>query len=227
MIRSFLGFLFIPFVILGCARSTGDMLPLITPTIYYKPVVYKEKETCPSSEMTDIIDENDKVLISLCKSSYDNCLLQGSCYVVEGQKTRNFNVTKKINGTFRFAEKKEARCPYGYGVKALCLDPFYSIAADLTIHKVGEVIFVPKLVNTRLPDGTLHNGYLIIRDRGEAILGADRFDFFTGFFGPYDSGNVFAKLGFGDKKHRFGYQKVSGNIAKIIREYRNYPNIPY
>lgn len=230
MARGFLLFIIfpvlLPVLLTGCSRSVGDNLPMITPTIYYKPIIYKEKDVCASNELKDLIDEDGKVLISLCKKNYDNCLLQGSCYVVEGEKTRNFNYTKKKDGISRFAEKKEARCPYGYGVKSLCLDPFYSIAADLTIHKVGDVIYVPKLVGTLLPDGTKHNGYLVIRDQGGAIIGEGRFDFFTGFFGPYDKGNVFAELGFGDKNHRFGYQKVSEDIAKIVREFRNYPNIP-
>ncbi|MGZ6433606.1 MAG: 3D domain-containing protein [Pseudobdellovibrionaceae bacterium] len=201
-------------------------MPLIIPTIYYKPIIYKAKENCASSDLKDLIDENGNILISLCKNSYDNCLLQGSCFVVEGEKTRAFNSTKKIDGVYRFVERKEARCPYGYGVQAICLDPFYSVAADLTIHKVGEVIYIPKLVDVPLPDGSRHNGYMIIRDEGGAIIGEDRFDFFTGFFGPYDQKNIFSVLGFGDKKNRFGYQKVSAAVAKMVREYRNYPNIP-
>ncbi|MGZ3796358.1 MAG: 3D domain-containing protein [Pseudobdellovibrionaceae bacterium] len=210
----------------GCSGTHGDSLPLIIPTIYYKPIIYKAKENCASSDLKDLIDENGNILISLCKNSYDNCLLQGSCFVVEGEKTRAFNSTKKIDGVYRFVERKEARCPYGYGVQAICLDPFYSVAADLTIHKVGEVIYIPKLVDVPLPDGSRHNGYMIIRDEGGAIIGEDRFDFFTGFFGPYDQKNIFSVLGFGDKKNRFGYQKVSAAVAKMVREYRNYPNIP-
>lgn len=224
-IKRLLTLLLGPLLCLACAEN-GESLPLIVPTIYYKPIVYREKETCANSELRDLVDENDKVLISLCKDSYYNCLMQGSCFVVEGQRTRNFNFTKKVNGTHRFAERKEDRCPYGYGVRALCLDPFYSVAADLTIHKVGDVIYIPKLVGVPLPDGGRHTGYLIIRDEGGAIVGEDRFDFFTGFFGPYDKGNVFAVLGFGDKKHRFGYQKMNEDTAKKIREFRNYPNIP-
>lgn len=209
----------------GCSKH-GDLIPLVIPTIYYKPIVYRDKEVCEKSEMKDMIDDDGKVLISLCKSSYDNCLMQGSCFVVEGEKTRNFNVTKKKDGVYRFAERKEDRCPYGYGVRALCLDPFYSVAADLRIHNVGDVIYVPRLVGAKLPDGSKHTGYLVIRDEGGAIIGEDRFDFFTGFFGPYDQGNVFAELGFGDKRHRFGYQKMDEETAKVVREFRNYPNIP-
>jgi 3D domain-containing protein len=226
MVKALFCGLILTFLVVGCSRSVGERLALISPTIYYKPVIYKEKDICTSSELRDLVDENGKILISLCKKNYDNCLLQGSCYIVEGERTRNFNFTKKKDGLSRFAEKKEARCPYGYGVLALCLDPFYSVAADLNVHRVGDVIFVPKLVGLRLPDGMAHTGYLVVRDQGGAIIGEDRFDFFTGFFGPFDKGNVFARLGLGDKNHRFGYQKVSDDIAKTVREYRNYPNIP-
>jgi hypothetical protein len=219
-------FLVFSFLILGCSGSRGEFLPLVIPTIYYKPIIYKAKESCVNSELRDLVDEEGKVLISLCKSSYDNCLMQGSCFVVEGERTRAFNFTKKKDGIYRFAEGKEARCPYGYGVLAICLDPFYSVAGDLTVHKAGDVIYIPKLVGVQLPDGSRHNGYLIIRDEGGAIVGEDRFDFFTGFLGPYDQNNVFAELGFGDKNRRFGYQKVNEETAKVIREYRNYPNIP-
>lgn len=225
MIKRFFILSFPLLVVMACAPH-GDMLPLIIPTIYYKPIVYKEKDICPAEDMRDLLDEEGRVLISLCKKSYDNCLMQGSCFVVEGHKTRNFNFTNKKDGIHRFAEKKEARCPYGYGVKALCLDPFYSIAADLRFHNVGDVIYVPKLVNVLLPDGNRHTGYLIVRDEGGAIIGEDRFDFFTGFLGPYDRKNVFGRLGFGDKKHRFGYQKMTEEVAKVVREFRNYPNIP-
>lgn len=218
--------LLLPFFLAACAGGSGETLPLITPTIYYKPIIYKEKETCSSADLKDLVDENGKTLVSLCKKSYDNCLMQGSCLVVQGEKTRSFNFTKNKNGVRRFAEKREERCPYGYGVRNICMDPFYSVAADLSIHSVGDVIFIPYLVGTVLPDGSKHNGYLIVRDEGSAIVGEHRFDFFTGFFSPYDSKNVFADLGFGDKGHRFGYQKMNEDVAKAFREYRNYPNIP-
>jgi 3D (Asp-Asp-Asp) domain-containing protein len=210
----------------GCARNTGETLPLITPTVYYKPVIDKSKMKCSSNELRDLVDENGKILISLCAKEYDNCLLQGSCFVIEDGKTRAFNFTKKKDGANRFAEKRESRCPYGYGVKAICLDPFYSVAADPAFHKAGDVIFVPQLVGLMLPDGSLHNGYLIVRDEGGAIIGENRFDFFTGFYGPYDRANSFSRAGLSDKKNRFGYQEITGEVAQSIRDSRNYPNIP-
>jgi 3D (Asp-Asp-Asp) domain-containing protein len=210
----------------GCADNVGDTLPLITPTLYYKPVIELERMQCPASELRDLVNENDEVLMQLCAKEYNNCLLQGSCFVVTEGKTRAFNFTKNKDGINRFAEKYEARCPYGYGVRAICLDPFYTVAADPTFHQVGDVIFVPKLVGVDLPDSTKHTGYLVVRDVGGAILGENRFDFFTGFYGPYDRANSFSRLGLSDKKNKFGYQKMPEEIAKKVREHRRFPNIP-
>jgi hypothetical protein len=77
-----------------------------------------------------------------------------------------------------------------------------------------------------LPDGTKHTGYLIVRDEGGAILGENRFDFFTGFYGPYDPENSFYRVGLSDKKNKFGYQNVSEETAQKVREFRSYPNLP-
>jgi hypothetical protein len=216
----------LPFFVAGCSKSSGDSLPLVTPTVYYKPIIDKAKDKCEPADLRDMPEENGKILMTLCKRHYDNCLLQGSCFVTDGDKTRKIQYTNKKDGVIHWAEKIEDRCPYGYGVRNICLDPFYSVAADLTIHKPGDVIFVPRLVGVKLPDGSFHNGYLIIRDEGGRIVGENRFDFFTGFFGPYDPENSFYRAGFSDINHRYGYQKANEDLAKKVRAYRNYPNIP-
>ncbi len=224
--RKMLRVLILLIVSTSCAENGGDSLALITPTVYYKPVVDLSKMTCNDGELTDLIDEKDVVLARLCKKDYDNCLLQGSCFVVEGGKMRAFNFTQKKDGANRFAERREMRCPYGYGVRSICLDPFYSVAADPAFHAVGSVIFVPKLVGLKLPNGSLHNGYFVVRDEGGAIIGENRFDFFTGFYGAYDRNNSFSRVGLSDKKNKFGYQKMSDALAKKVRDYRGFPNIP-
>ncbi|RYZ80688.1 MAG: murein transglycosylase [Proteobacteria bacterium] len=213
-------------ILVGCAKESGPTLPVITPTVYYKPVIDMKKMKCTANETRDILDDENKILVTLCSKEYSNCLLQGSCYVVEGVKMRSFVFTNKKDGILRFTERRENRCPYGYGVKNICLDPFYSVAADANFHQAGDVIYVPGLVGLSLPDGTQHNGFLIVRDEGGAILGEHRFDFFTGFYGAYDKGNVFTQAGLSEKKNKFGYQKMNEAIAQKVREFRNYPNIP-
>ncbi len=70
--------------------------------------------------------------------------MQGSCSVIQDGKKHNFNVIGRTSGQDRFFEiEKNDDCQYGYGVQSSCLDPYYTLAADLTIYKPGEVIFVP------------------------------------------------------------------------------------
>jgi 3D (Asp-Asp-Asp) domain-containing protein len=215
-------------VLSACGKDPGETLPLITPTLYYKPVIDLDssKSKCQANELRDMLDPDGKILISLCGKDYDNCQLQGSCFVNQQGKTRAFNFNTRKDGTSRFIERREGRCPYGYGVRNICMDPFYSVAADPAFHQAGDVIFVPKLVGLELPDGSLHSGYLIVRDEGGAILGENRYDFFTGFYGPYDKANSFSRIGLSDKKNKFGYQVMGEAVAQKVRESRNYPNIP-
>lgn len=226
MKNTVLAMLAIALLLSGCANSSGDSLPVIIPTVYYKPIIDKAKDKCDANDLRDMLTEDGKVLITLCKKNHDNCLMQGSCFVTDGDRTRPIQFLNKKDGVSRWGEKREDRCPYGYGVRQICLDPFYSVAADLTIHKPGDVIYVPKIVGVQLPDGTYHNGYLIVRDEGGRIIGEHRFDFFTGFFGPFDNDNSFYRLGLNDITRRFGYQKVNAELAKKVQQSRNYPNIP-
>ena len=47
------------------------------------------------------------------------------------------------------------------GTKDYCLLPFYTIAADLKVHKPGgEILYVPTAKKaSKLPDGTTHLGF--------------------------------------------------------------------
>ena len=66
----------------------------------------------------------------------------------------------------------------------------------------------------------------IIRDRGGAIDGKSRFDFFTGFLDDRDAENPFSKIKLNDKKVKFAYRKITGNEADTIRKNRNFPLVP-
>lgn len=35
----------------------------------------------------------------------------------------------------------------------MCLDPYFTVAADLNFYKLGDVIFVPQFVGEVMPDG--------------------------------------------------------------------------
>ncbi|MNL34732.1 3D domain protein [compost metagenome] len=99
------------------------------------------------------------------------------------------------------------------------------MAADLKIYKPGDVIFVPRLVGVTMPTGEVHDGFLIVRDRGAAIVGVSRFDFFTGFEGLRNPANIMVRMGFANKANKFEFRMATEEEAKAIRERQGYPGI--
>lgn len=223
------GFLILGLALSGCGQSKtvhDERAAGLIPTIYYKPVVKTEDDKCSSNDLVDMKDDQGKVLATLCNPTYKNCLLQGSCYVISKGVTKMIGYGGLKKGAYTFVEVDYNRCPYGWGVKEICLDPYYSIAADLAYFKAGDVIYVEKIAGTVLPTGEIHDGYLIVRDEGGGITGPARFDFFTGLLDHRSKKNPFAKLGFGDPDNRFQFRIVTGDEAAGVLKRRNYPGIP-
>lgn len=210
-------------LLVACSSSNSESG--LIPTIYYKPTVHADKSKCAPSELKDLVSTTGKVLVTLCQKDYWHCLMQGSCFVYDQQKLNSYNYHSTKDGIALFVEVDLNKCPYGYGAQGYCLDPYFSIAADLSIHKMGDVFFVPRLEGAVLPNGEIHDGYVIVRDSGGKILGASRFDFFTGFLDHLNSKNTLAQLGFGDPKNRFEYYKLSEEEAEKIRSRRGYPGL--
>lgn len=197
----------------------------LSPTIYYKPVVHIENEKCSSNDLVDMKTKQGATLATLCKATYKNCLLQGSCYIIQGNQTKMIGYGGEHTDGYNFVEVDYKRCPYGWGVKEICLDPYFSIAADMKYFDAGDVIYVPKLVGVALPTGETHDGYMIVRDEGGGITGPARFDFFTGLLDHRSKKNPFATLGFGDQTNRFEFRIVKGDEAKQALKRRGYPGI--
>lgn len=210
----------------SCAVSKSEFgSSEMSPTIYYKPTIHVDKKKCSANELADMKDPEGRILTTLCNEDFELCLLQGSCFVEHEGKIKSFNYHSKKKGEHRFTEVNLSKCPYGFGVKGHCLDPYFSVAADLTYYSLGDVIFVPRLQGALLPNGEIHDGYLIVRDTGSKIIGPLRFDFFTGFLNHLSPDNPLARIGFGDPKNKFEFKKLSESEAQSIREKRNYPNI--
>lgn len=215
-------------VTVSCAAnsSTSDDNDLV-PTIYYKPTIILDKTKCGPNDLKDFISPEGKVLETVCEVDFNRCLMQGSCFIeYPDGKVKSYNVHSKKDNVFRFIEVDTKRCPYGYGVRNSCLDPYFSVAADLNFYQAGDAIFVPRLVGAQMPNGEIHDGYLLVRDKGGGVIGANRFDFFTGFFNHLSGDNVMAKLGFGDPKNRFEFRKATAEEAKKVRAQRSYPGLP-
>lgn len=205
--------------------SEAEAKVYITPTIYYIPQFDLEKQTCSESSRKVMKDKSDQVLFRVCEEIYDACLMQGTCEIKSSQGRLLVNVAGKTNSDYRFGKVQNKACRYGMGAgNSVCLDPFHSVAADLSIYKLGQVIYIPSAVGVALPDGSKHEGYFVVRDSGGAIKGHGRFDFFTGFFAQAQ--NPFVSIGFSDKDSHVQYYVLESKEAESILKKRKYPQIP-
>jgi 3D (Asp-Asp-Asp) domain-containing protein len=209
----------------SCAASKTSEGIGLNPTIYYKPTVYQNEAKCTTSEMRELLSPEGKTLVSMCEKDYDNCLLQGSCFVDDGTKVTSYNYHSTKDDVPRFIIVDTKKCPFGYGVRNICLDPFFSVAADLSIYEPGEVLFIPRLVGATLPNGEMHDGYVIVRDAGGAIKGPNRFDFFTGFLDHRQRKNTLVRLGFSDPKNRFEFRRATEEERNDVQVRRAYPGL--
>lgn len=218
-------FILVPLLLTACVPSKSSWGNLLTPTIYYKPTVKQDKSRCGGNFLRDLLSVDGHILATLCEEDYRECLLQGSCFVDEAGTTRSYNYHSLKEGVPRFVEMDLHTCPFGYGVRNNCLDPYFSVAADLSIYKLGDVIFIPRLIGAVMPNGETHDGFVIVRDAGGKILGEGRFDFFTGFFNHLAKENTLARLGFGDPANRFEYRLATAEETVAVHERRQYPGL--
>lgn len=194
------------------------------PTVYYFPVINEDKRKCVRDYILRGLD--GEKMLSVCESTRASCRLQGSCAIIQNGKKRTFNIKGNFRGKDHFFETSKDVCRFGFGVKSSCLDPFYTVAADLSIYRPGDVIYVPIARGIELPDGSKHSGYFIVRDTGRNIIGKARFDFFTGHIPWRDDENPFSKAGLANKANRFQFMKIKGEKAKSFSAQRSYPKLP-
>tara|TARA_B110001454_G_scaffold219200_1_gene251834 strand:+ start:59182 stop:59922 length:741 start_codon:yes stop_codon:yes gene_type:complete len=197
----------------------------LSPTLYFVPVLNSKKIECRGDDVKSIKNAKGQTIARVCEADYKVCVMQGTCLLSENRGMRIVTFTTRRGKVPTFSENSKKECPYGLGVKDICLDPYYTVAADLNFHKLGDVIFIPSVRGVQLPNGEIHDGYFVVRDSGSAIKSEKRFDFFTGFDKDTDTSNVFKKLGLDAKENRFKHEKASEEIAVKVRAKRNYPKI--
>lgn len=88
---------------------------------------------------------------------------------------RSIIYDRKLRGEHRF---RICRSRYGLGVTGFALVPYRSAAVDPRFIRLGSRLFVPQLKGALLPDGTVHDGYVVATDRGQ--FRGRRVDIFVG-----------------------------------------------
>ena len=216
------------FQVVGVSNGTG--IPgtvaesgVITPTIYFIPTIDPKISKCAASEMEWLQGMHGEKYVQLCKQDLDMCAMQGSCMVTVNGQMRRFNVMSKTPTGTHFADESSISCQFAYGVDDICVDAFYSVAADLSLYATGDVLYIPKIRGLKLPDGSTHSGYFIVRDEGSGIKGRGRFDFFTGFMRFSDPQNPFSNIRLGDENTHFPYYRIVGPLAETVLKSRGFP----
>lgn len=212
----------------GFGTEPESELPqYLSPTIYYKPVIKVNLSSCSESDVMSMLSPENKILVKMCSTDLRRCLLEGACYVSDDLfPLRLFNyISRNDKGEPQFKQVDLKTCPYGLGIRNTCLDPYFTVAADLKFYKLGDVIFVPLLVGVVMPDGQSHDGYFVVRDAGAAIKGPSRFDFYTGLTKPFDPQNPFYKLGFMNKENAVVFRKATEEETRMILKKTRYPKV--
>lgn len=192
--------------------AADKRLPCLRGTNYTLPKA--EDFQCKTAEKVTVKLE-PRVYAKICPKAKAEGHMQGSLLVT----ANNTRYIYRYNGD---AEKVPEGCKTTTGAGNVCLIPFLHVAADPLYHSMGDIIQVPELVGTVMPNpngggGTIpHPGYLIVADVGGAIKGRNRFDFFIGDNNWKSDQNPFGPSGlvFTDR-HRCvsGFRKIESGTA--------------
>lgn len=193
--------------------SDEEAKKLVTPTIYYIASFDQRNLQCAVEVRRQMKAQSGAILAIVCPEVYKSCVLQGTCRLQINAGTMLLNVSEKIDGEYSFKNMSNSQCRFGHGptkdsaqsFKLMCLDPYYSVAADLSIYNLGDVIYIPIFAGLKMSNGQTHDGYFIVRDSGTNIKGYGRFDFFLGDSDSVIDRQNFLKLGLKDKNTHFTY----------------------
>lgn len=219
--------------------SYAGLSKLVSSIYYIQPIDIDQE----CSIKKTIFSTSGEPLFKVCKQNYNSCVIEGTCALVDdadsepeqasesvGQVSDDIELLNYVksdkNGTPLFEAVDTSRCPYGMGVSNICLDPYYTVAADLNFYKAGDVIFIPQLKGLSLLNGEKHAGFMIVRDRGGAIKGSTRFDFYTGFNHYTKDPNPFTDIGLSQSKNTFEFRRATPEESLAFKKMRNYPNVP-
>lgn len=189
------------------ARPVIEQTAAMSPTVYYTPKIIADSARSSGCKLFAAGEW------SICENSFRDCLMQGSCFISLANSWRYFVRAGRAEA---LRPESQGRCRFAMGYGA-CLVPNVSIAADLSVHKIGDVIYIPELDGKKVPYVGTHDGFFVVHDKGGAIVGQNRFDFYTGHMGARDQSNALARWGFGDKRRAFSYVKLGDAAAIAVK----------
>lgn len=255
MVRAFIyAFILLLFSSLSFANCKQDELTQdnpdfqcegqLAPSVYYTPIINLDKDTLDASPLPQcdedlkkpVLNTEGEPIVTLCNNKYvyESFVSQGAFRIdqkVDGVDKKTMYTHIDNERFMPIKAEMHNRCPYGLGhIPSICLDPFYSVAADIKKFPAGTVIYLPDVKGAHLPNGKKHLGFFIVRDIGGDIKNM-RFDFFTSFNPWQSKSNAFTeygvnKLKLSDPKVPYDFYIVKGATAEEFLKERQYPGLP-
>lgn len=170
-------------------KKIGDLKP----TFYW--VALEAEDGQPKSK--ELRDMSDGVLARV-STTFDTAIrMEGTGKMLDG---RILNFSGRVPLPDGTLEVRFMTCPpsapYGYGLGENILVPFRSVAVDPEVVPIGTRVYIPKAKGIPLPDGSIHDGYFMAVDIGDAIKNK-RIDIFTAYG---DQSRVFESRGLENMK---------------------------
>src|SRR3954465_10063692 len=120
-------------------------------------------ETAPryrGKAIAELEDVRGRVIAMTSVRFRKDLIREGSGHLRDG---RTVAYDRRLHGTNRF---RIVQSEFGVGRLGCALVPFRTVAVDPPFVKLGTTISIPQLKGTRLPDGTIHDGFFVANDRG-------------------------------------------------------------
>lgn len=160
----------------------------LKPSFYW--VALEKNDAAPRTHA--LLDMKGNVLARVSESFWADIRLEGTGKLLDG---RVLNYAGRVTLPDGSREVRYLVCPpeapYGYGIEGIPLVPFRSVAVDPAVVPLGATVYIPQAKGTRLPDGSVHDGFFTAVDVGDAIVNK-RIDIFTAYG---DQSDVFYKNG--------------------------------
>lgn len=173
-------------------KKVGDLKP----TFYW--VALETKDGQPRNNA--LLDVNGRVLVNVSAKFLKELRMEGTGRLLDG-RIINFHARVGNEIRWRFCPPS---APYGYGLEDYVLKPFRSVAVDPNVIPIPSRVYIPAAKGTKLPDGSIHDGFFEAIDIGQAIQN-QRIDMFTAMG---DQSAVFERNGISNMKALAVYRVI-------------------
>lgn len=162
------------------AEKPGEQLVEIgsfRPSFYW--IAMEKADGKPKN--VELLDEHGKVLVKVGQAFFKELRMEGTGKLLDGRMVNFKARVEKPDGTTEIRWRWcGPEAPFGYGFEDFLLREYRSVAVDPKVIPLGSRVYIAEAKGTKLPDGTIHDGYFDAVDIGSMIT-EKKIDIFTSF----------------------------------------------